>query len=84
MSQTLPILYIRRGCPYCARVLMEAAVLGVSFDERDIADPAVAEELVRKGGKAQAPYLVDEARGVAMYESDAIVEYLHATFTPDA
>jgi hypothetical protein len=29
------------------------------------------------GGEDQLPYLVDTERGVTMYESDAILEYLH-------
>ena len=54
--------------------------LGIEFDEKNIADPAVAEELIRRGGKKQAPYLVDPDTNEEMYESDAIVEYLHQNF----
>lgn len=74
-------LYMRPGCQYCARVLIAAAELGVELDERNINDPALEEELVSLGGKRQVPYLVDSERGIALYESDAIVEHLHATFT---
>lgn len=74
-------LYVKTGCPYCAKVLIEAAMLDIEFDERNVADPKVAEELVARGGKLQTPYLVDEERGVSLYESEAILDYLHATFT---
>lgn len=57
-------------------------MLNLEFDERNIADPSVAEELIARGGKLQTPYLVDEARGKELYESEAIIEYLHETFTP--
>ncbi|HEY0947932.1 MAG TPA: glutathione S-transferase N-terminal domain-containing protein [Candidatus Paceibacterota bacterium] len=75
------ILYVKSGCPFSAKVLIEASLIGVELEERNIKDEAFKEELLQKGGELQTPYLVDEERGVAMYESDAIVDYLHATFT---
>src|SRR3989344_5259214 len=69
-------LYVRTGCPYCAKVLAAGQELGISFDLKNIADEGIADELIAKGGKRQTPYLVDSERGVAMYESDAIVNYL--------
>lgn len=77
------ILYVRTGCPYCARVLAEAMMLDIELEERNVADPAVVAELLARGGKLQVPYLVDEERGKEMYESEDIVDYLHETFTPD-
>ncbi len=79
----MPILYIKTGCPYCAKVLIEAASLGVDLEERNVRDEAVAQELIAKGGKLQTPFLVDEERNVAIYESEAIIDYLHETFTHD-
>ena len=49
---------------------------GISFEERNIADAEVADELIERGGKRQVPYLVDVEAAVEMYESDDIVEYL--------
>lgn len=49
---------------------------GIPFEEKNIGDDAIAAELVEKGGKRQVPYLVDDSRGVAMYESADIVNYL--------
>jgi glutathione S-transferase len=69
-------LYVKTGCPFCQKVHEVAGELGISFDEKNIAEPAVAAELIALGGKQQVPYLVDSERGVAMYESDAIVSYL--------
>ena len=74
-------LYMRPGCPYCAKVLRVSEELGIVFEERNIWDPAVKEELVARGGKSQVPYLVDSDKGVEFYESEAIIEHLHATFT---
>jgi glutathione S-transferase len=69
-------LYVKTGCPFCHRVLAAGEELGLTFEERNIADDAVAAELVARGGKRQVPYLVDTDRVVEMYESDDIIEYL--------
>lgn len=71
------ILYHKPHCPYCIKVLTFAQQHGITFELRDItADPAIAQELIDRGGKRQVPYLVDESRGVEMYESGDIVAYL--------
>ena len=74
-------LYVQTGCGYCGRVLAVGRELGVEFNLKNIMDPGVEEELVAKGGKLQVPYLIDEERGVSLYESQAIIDYLHKTFT---
>ncbi len=33
------------------------------------------------GGKTQVPLLVDQQKGVIMYESDAIIEYLEENYS---
>ena len=69
-------LYVKTGCPFCHKVLVAGEELGISFEQKNIADDAVAAELVARGGERQVPYLVDSDRGVEMYESDDIVAYL--------
>ena len=69
-------LYVRQGCPYCVKVLDAANRLGVQLTLHDIADSAVAQELIARGGKQQVPYLVDSARGVELYESNDIIAHL--------
>jgi anaphase-promoting complex subunit 7 len=73
-------LYVKTGCPYCAVVLHELAELELPFEEKNIEDDAVAQELIERGGKRQVPYLVDEKNGVEMYESGDIVEYIAITY----
>lgn len=68
-------LYVKTGCPYCIKVLEAGKKLGITFAEKNIADQAVADELIARGGKRQVPYLVDTENGVEMYESDDIVQY---------
>lgn len=77
-------LYVKTGCPFCAKVLIEADLLGITFNQKNIADPGVSEELLARGGKVQTPYLVDEEKGVEMYESDDIIDYLHSITPSDA
>ena len=78
--ESAPILYTRPGCPFSAKVLLEAAILGVVLEERSIKDPAILDELMDRGGKEQTPFLFDAAHDVSMYESDAIMEHLHERF----
>ena len=73
-------LYVKTGCPYCALVLHELAELNLPFEEKNIADDAVAAELVARGGMRQVPYLVDDAHNVEMYESADIAQYLATTY----
>lgn len=72
------ILYTRPACPFSARVLLEAAVLGVDLEERSISNPEHLKELEERGGKVQSPFLWGE--GVALYESDDIMTFLHDAF----
>jgi glutathione S-transferase len=73
-------LYVKTGCPYCAKVLAAGEELGITFNQKNVADPGVSEELIARGGKRQMPYLVDEEHSVEMYESDDIIAYLHQHF----
>jgi glutathione S-transferase len=73
-------LYVKTDCPYCAKVLKAGEELDIPFDQKNIADPDVATDLIARGGKRQVPYLIDNETNTEMYESDAIVEYLHQRF----
>jgi glutathione S-transferase len=78
-------LYQSEGCPACAKVRDALSELGVSYVTHnprlpggqggDVTNERTYEELTA-GGQDQIPYLIDTARGVTMYESDDIVEYL--------
>ncbi|MDB4992401.1 MAG: hypothetical protein JWL75_646 [Parcubacteria group bacterium] len=58
-------------------------MLDIPFEEKDIDEEGVSEELEARGGKLQAPYMADSETGTEMYESDAIVTYLHEHFGKD-
>lgn len=72
-------LYVKTGCPFCAKALAALDELKLAAEQKNIADDAVAAELTLRGGKRQVPYLVDSETGTEMYESDDIVAYLRKT-----
>lgn len=78
-------LYQSEGCPYCAKVREEMSELGISYvihnphlpgDQGGEVTNQVTHDELTGGGEDQIPYLVDTDRGVTMYESDEIVDYL--------
>jgi glutathione S-transferase len=76
-EQTLE-LYDFEGCPYCRKAREALSILDLDAIIRPCpkGGPRFREELKRRGGKYQFPYLVDPNGGKEMYESDAIVAYL--------
>src|SRR5438094_8898013 len=74
-------LYDFEGCPYCRKVREVLSELDLDYLEHPVARgrPRRAER-VKRGGKLQAPYLVDPNTGTEMYESDDIIAYLEATY----
>lgn len=68
-------------CPYCRKVREALSELDLDYVSRSAARGTSArEEVVARGGKARFPYLFDPNTGVEMYESEDIVDYLHATY----
>ena len=69
-------MYVKTGCPYCAMALAKVDELGLQVEEKNIADDAIAAELIERGGQRMVPYLVDTENNVEMYESADIVAHL--------
>lgn len=71
-------LYEFEGCPYCRKVREALSILDLEADVFPCpkGGPRYREEVKRRGGKAQFPFLVDPNANIEMYESDAIVQYL--------
>ena len=71
-------LYEFEACPYCRKVREALSVLDLEATiypcPKD--GPRFRPEVVRRGGKAQFPFLVDPNTDTAIYESDDIVAYL--------
>jgi glutaredoxin 3 len=74
-------LFYKPSCPFCQRVLGEIEDMGIQLNLRDTSsDLVAADELLEKGGKPQVPYLIDEDRGISMYESGDIITYLEENY----
>lgn len=71
-------MYVKTNCPYAARVFAALNALNLPYEEKNIGQPDVLDELLERGGKKQSPYMVDGE--VEMYESDAIVAYLEKKY----
>src|SRR6185436_2419239 len=69
------------ACPYCRKVREVLCELDLDYRGHPVAHGSPRrQELVRRGGKMQAPYLHDPNTGTALYESDDIIAYLNATY----
>ena len=80
-EQTL-LLYEFEGCPFCRKVREALSIL----DLEALVHPCpkgghrYRDEVVRRGGKAQFPFLIDPNSGQTMYESGDIVDYLFSEY----
>lgn len=81
-------LYQSEDCPHCEKVRNALMDLGISYINHnprtaagDVGNQQTLEEMVELGGKDQVPFLVDHQRGVEMYESDNIVDYLEEHYS---
>ena len=75
----LPLeLFEFEACPWCRKVREALSLLDLEALIRPCpkGGPRYREEVRRRGGKAQFPYLVDPNTGKEMYESAEIVAYL--------
>ena len=75
-------LYEFEGCPFCRKVREALSILDLDV----IVHPCpkrghrYRDEVVRRGGKAQFPYLVDSNHGREFYESADIVTHLYEAY----
>jgi glutathione S-transferase len=74
-------IYEFEACPYCRKVREVLSELDIEYVSRVVARGShKRDELRSRGGKVQMPYLVDPNRDVEMYESEDIIDYLHAHY----
>lgn len=77
----MPILYYKPSCYYCQIVLRFSKENHIQLELRDIVgEPMNATALIAHGGKRQVPYLIDNEKGVSMYESEDIITYLQNNY----
>lgn len=72
-------LYVRRWCPFCAKVRRFMEERGIEIALHDIGESKDDRAfLLGRGGKEQVPCLFID--GTPLYESDGIIAYLDKTF----
>ena len=75
-------LYANPGCPYCLKVINKMTELGLDFIFRSHQFEKAQDSWGMKiGGKTQVPLLVDQSKGIVMYESGDIIEYLEKNYS---
>jgi glutathione S-transferase len=75
-------LYEFETCPFCRKVREALSILDLDAVVYPCPKdgPRFRPEVVRRGGKAQFPYLVDPNHGLELYESDDIVRHLFTAY----
>lgn len=75
-------LYEFEGCPFCRKVREALTMLDLEADVFPCpkGGERFRSEVVRLGGKAQFPFLVDPNRGKSLYESDDIIRHLYREY----
>jgi len=78
-------LYQKEECPYCAKVRQYLSDNCIDWVARSTPKHCrtTREKMFALAGedaKEQVPFLHDPKTGVAMYESDAIIEYIRKTY----
>jgi len=75
-------LYQIEKCPYCKKVREKLSELNLDFICRNMQSGSAKRQiLITLGGKDQVPFFVDMDKGISMYESYKIVEYLEKTYS---
>lgn len=70
-------LYQREECSYCVKVRQFLSDHCIDYIAHSAGQCAhQREELQKRGGKLQVPFLYDAKNDIHMYESDDIIEYL--------
>ncbi len=77
MAKELPILYTKRGCPWCAEAVEFLDGHGVGYRLKDITgDSAAYAEMQEKSGQARAPTLDWNGKILADFGTDELVPFL--------
>ena len=79
MTDELPILYVKTGCPWCGEAIAFLSDNGVGFREKNVSqDPAAASEMQRKSGQTKAPVLDWHGRILADFGLTELKPFLMA------
>ena len=79
MNAEKPILYIKRGCPYCVEAVEFLDDHGIPYEAKEVlSDRAALEEMTRKSGQTKAPTLDWHGEVLADFGVDELKEFLQA------
>jgi glutaredoxin len=68
------ILYTKDNCQYCDKVKHSFLHGNISYEERNIKEPAYLKEVQERGVRTM-PFLLDTFTNTEIRESDDIIEY---------
>lgn len=78
-TETLPILYVKPGCPWCTEVVEFMSEHGLAYREKDVtADRAASAEMDRKSGQPKVPVLDWHGQILADFGVEELVPFLHS------
>lgn len=77
-TKTLPVLYIKPGCPWCEEVVAFMGEHGIGYREKDVAtDAAARAEMLKKSGQPKVPVLDWDGKVLADFGVEELVPFLH-------
>jgi glutaredoxin len=76
-ASSLPILYIKPGCPWCVEVVAFLSEHGIAYHEHNvITDSAARAEMLKKSGQAKVPTLDWNGKILADFGVAELVPFL--------
>lgn len=76
-SSDLPILYVKRGCPWCTEAIEFLDSHGIGYRLQEVTSNAAAfEEMRRKSGQTRAPTLDWHGKILADFGAEELVAFL--------
>ena len=79
MTGTLPILYVKSGCPYCDEAINFLDEHGIEYQQKEVRSDARAfEEMQTKSGQTKAPTLDWNGKVLADFGVEDLPAFLRA------
>lgn len=77
MSSTLPLLYVKTGCPWCEEVLEYLDSRGIKYQKVTVTgDPEAMQRMVDLSGQSKAPTMDWNGEVLADFGVDELVPFL--------
>ncbi len=77
MTQTIPILYVKTGCPWCEEVLEYLDGRSIAYQKITVSgNPDAMEEMIDLSGQSKAPTMNWDGEVLADFGVDELVPFL--------